>query len=218
MNPRNFVAALALGAGVGLSQVSADIFSFTFDGAPTGSPANTFITGGIRFDPAVFSPEIDGFGDPIPGSDRWRVDQDLVNQGIGLTVEDPLALGYGIAPSAPNMLDARFQPTLVSFGRPLDVTDFSVVLDNSALGDLGLSEILFLADDGAVVAALGIDQTVPGLIASQGGPLFNVSSILLPAGALYDDLTINAVPEPTAPAALAALGLAAAAWWRRRRS
>ena len=81
----------------------------TFEGVAAGSPANAALAGtGARFEPARFDfdyvgdPAAPDFGDPIPGTERWRVD----------STEPPLTVAdFG----GDNVLDSMFQPTLLLF-------------------------------------------------------------------------------------------------------
>ena len=108
-------------------------FNFNFDGVASGSQANSAIgsaTGMVSFVNAVYAPLLDGFGDPIPGSERWMPDPDPATPAV--VVEDP-STSYGPAPSVANALNALWQPVLMQFANPVWLDMFSVTLDNSIL-------------------------------------------------------------------------------------
>jgi hypothetical protein len=202
--------ALTLFAG----PAGAASLAFDFDGVASGAAANGAVGGApLRFDLASFLPELDAFGDPIPGSEAYRPDPepfDLVR------VSDPSARGYGAAPSGLNALDALDQGVLITFDAPVTLAEFAATLDQSAFGFPGVFDVVFQDADGAVLYSLPTQQSVPGFAAAFSGTLHGVSSIYLPGGAFYDDLGLETVPEPESLVILAcALGALATA---RRRS
>lgn len=187
------ITALAL-----LSAVAAHATTYHFDGAPSGTDANTFAKDGIGFYSGILAPNLDINGDPIPGSDHWQID----SSAPAVTVDDPLGFGRGVAPSPANALNGLFQPTLIKLGGSnMRVTDFSVTLDNDTFGDNGLlpghSDIAvgFYDLAGKLLFSIPLDQTTPGFKGSLGNWVDGVDSIVLPGGAFYDDLTLTAVPE-----------------------
>lgn len=203
------LAALALGGGPSASAAS---FAFNFDSLADGANANIAVVSGLRFDYAVLAPDLDLFGDPIPGSDKWRIDL------------DPLTPPVSVKDKA---LDAFLQPVLISFDSLFDVSSFSARLDNDSFGMNGKLpgfediSVQFFGATGNLLARIAVDQTTPGFIAA-GGSLTGVTSILLPGGATYDDITIQQiapVPELTLPGTI---GVGAVAFGtmmlRRRRS
>jgi hypothetical protein len=197
---------------------SAATFSTNFDSLPAGSLASLFSNSDFSFHNGFFGPIQDGEGLDIPGSDQWQIDADS-DAAFPLMVIDTDLAGYGAAPSGLNALNGVDQSVLIVFTQLVDITSFSVTLDNSTFGNLFATDIEFVT--GATsVANQASDQSVPGLVvnvASANGVL----AIVLPAGAYYDNLSFNytasAIPEPSSYAALAGLaGLALAASRRRR--
>lgn len=205
------LSALMFGAALSAHAVS---FSVDFDGVPSGAPANSVAPAGLTFEPAAYLPDYDGFGDPIPGTDKWRVDI----TAPPLTIENPEDYGRGPAPSPQGALQALFQPTLLLFNAG-DTLDLSVTLDNDAFGDPVL-DILFLNVAGNIVGSLTTDQTVPGFTATYSGSLPQVAQILFPAGAFYDNLKLTVVPEGGTVLSGVGVGFLALAGWlvRRRRA
>ncbi len=84
-------------------------------------------------------------------------------------------------------------------------------MDNDRFGTPGLSVEFYDAVD-TLLSRTPIDQTQPGFTFVTGA-IDNVSKIVLPAGAFYDNIT--AVPEPGTAAWL--LGLGGLLLGRRRR-
>ena len=186
--------------------------AFDFDGVASGSAANAAVSGGIHFDLASFLPQLDAFGDPIPGSEASRPDPepfDLVR------VSDPSLRGYGEAPSGLNALDALDQGVLITFDAPVTLAQFAATLDQSSFGFPGVFDVVFQDASGAVLYSLPTQQSVPGFAAAFSGTLYGVSSIHLPGGAFYDNLVLETVPEPESLVTLA-FALAALATARRR--
>ena len=189
---------------------------FDFDDVPAGTQANLAIGSAaslVSFANAVYEPRLDGYGDPIPGSERWIPDSDPATPPV--VVEDPSTYSYGSAPSGTNALDARWQPVLLQFANLVRLVAFLVTLDNSTKGNLSLAPLLFLDAAGTVLESMDIDQTNPGLIVTAGPVGGAVSSVLLPLGAFYDNIGFT-VPEPATWALLAG-GLALLIGVARRR-
>lgn len=220
MHLSRLLSAAIAASALGLSCASAASFSTNFDSQPDGSLASLFANADFSFHNGFYGPLQDGFGDDIPGSDQWQIDTQS-DLDFPLTVVETGAVlgGYGDAPSTPNALNGVDQSVLIVFNQLVDITNFSVTLDNSSFGNLFASPIDFV-DGTTLVASAPADQTVPGLVvnvASASG----VTIIVLPAGAYYDNLSFDyapsAIPEPSSFAALAGLaGLALAASRRRR--
>jgi len=198
-----------------LFAAQADAVVLTFDSVASGTAANDLVAGqGLRFDLAIYAPDVDEFGDEIPGTEQYRPDPEAVD---AVRVGDPQFYGYGAAPSPVNALDALWQGVLITFDTPQDLTAFSVTLDDSTFGYLGTFDIVFQDASGTALFSLPTQQSVPLYVASLAGGLSGVSSIFLPSGAFYDDLEIAPVPEPGTLILLAA-GIASLAVTTRRRS
>lgn len=159
----------------------------------------------------------DELGDPLPVP-GFRAD-------VGSTVAlDPSLAGYGPAISG-KALDGTGNPVMFTFASALNLSNFGVVLDNSGFGNIPQTggnpafgtNILFYDAADTLIGFIGVDQTVSGFTVVDGGTYNNVSKVILPSGAFYDNVSFNAavVPEPTS-AALACLG--ALALLKRRRA
>jgi len=200
------LAALLLGS----TSARAD-FTIDFDGVTSGSAANSAAPAGVQFFHGMFTPNLDPNGDPIPGSERWRIDP----MAPTVTADNPLTFNSGFAPSGPNALNAVFQPVLMLFDVPFNLQSFSLVLDNDTFGSSTLAILFFGADD-VLLRSLAIDQTQPGFIASTGA-LAGVSKIVLPGGAFYDSFNVTGAPVPE-PSTYALIILAAVICVTRRKS
>jgi hypothetical protein len=192
---------------------------FDFDGLPAGTAANDFAPPGLRFDPAILEPDLDPDGLPLPGTEKWR--RDLSAPPV--LVENPLDYGRGAAPSPANALNALWQPVLITLGHPVELLQFAVTLDNDGFGSNGFDPafadiaVHFLNANGQVLLQLPVDQTQPGFQVALSAPLTGVRSLLLPAGAFYDDLAIVPIPEPQTCLIVGALMALAAIVGHRRR-
>ena len=172
---------------------------FDFDHLQDGDAANLAMRAGIRFEPAVFTPDLDFQGLEIPGTEKWRIDL----SSPAITVTNPMLFGGGPAPTPSLALDAFIQPTLVVLPGPGDLANFTAILDGNVFGDA--LEALFLDVDGNVLLNLPVDQTVP-YFEINSGPVSGVAAILLPAGAFYDSITVPEANPWAASIALIALG------------
>ena len=217
---KSFVALLAvaaLAAAAGSTYAGGGLNdSFNFDSQASGSLASLFNTSQVTFHNAKFAPSLDGFGDPITGTDHWQIDA-ASDTDFPLLVQNPSIFGRGSAPSGINALNGLDQEILVQFDQAYDLSSFSVTLDNDTFG-LSSAQINFINGSG-ILLSVGANQNIAGLVVSQGA-VAGVTGVVLPALALYDNLsvvgTVAAVPEPSTWAAIAgvaALGLAIA---RRR--
>ena len=202
-------AALApLGHGVTL---------FDFDGATPATVTGTPLPALVTLQNAYWE-TLDDNGDPlaVPG---FRADN-----SSSVAVGDPNTLGYGPAISG-NALDGTNGPVMFTFASALNLSSFGVVLDNSSFGNIPTigaepasgTNILFYDAADTLIGFIALDQTVSGFTVADNGSFANVSKVVLPSGAFYDNVSFNAqaVPEPSA-AALG--GIAALVLLRRRRA
>ena len=98
-------------------------------------------------------------------------------------------------------------------------------MDNSTFGNIPTTggnpafgtNVLFYDAADALLGFIALDQTVSGFNISDDSSVFsNVSKVILPSGAFYDNVSFTAtIPEPTS-AALACLGTLAL--FKRRRA
>lgn len=208
-------AALALAASA-----SAASFSTNFEPAGADTAVSLFANADLSFHNGFFGALQDEFGDDIPGSDQWQIDV-ASDTNYPLQVISTLDMGYGAAPSGSYALNVVDQSVLIVFNQLVDITGFSVTLDNSTYGNLFASNIDFV-NGSTVLHTVGTDQTMPGLVVSIGETISGVRAIALPTAAYYDDLVINytvsAIPEPSSFAALAGVGALGLAALRRRRA
>jgi hypothetical protein len=144
-------------------------------------------------------------------------------------VDNPDLYGRGAAPSPENALEVLFQPVLLRLGGLTDSLVFRTTLDLDTYGDNGFLpgfediDIQFLGTGGVPLLSLPVDQTAPGFYA-EAGPLNGVAEILFPAGAFYDDLSIQfdprpsgLIPEPGTWLGAGAMTLVLGWSWRRSR-
>jgi len=218
MKTFSLLAAVLL-AGATAAVADPFTYSFNFDSA-TGSPAlaSQFDTGAVSFHNAMLAPSKDTDGIDIPGTEHWQIDP-ISDASYPVTIENPLDYpDRGAAPSGDFALQALWQPVILSFDQTLDLTNFSVTLDNDTYGMSNLT--IDFVSGATIVGQIAIDQTTPGFIATLGS-ISGVTGIVLASGAFYDNLsftaTVSAVPEPSTYAAL--IGVAGLGWgiWRRRR-
>lgn len=219
MNISRLLAVSAASAALAVS-ASAITFSTDFDSATAGDLASLFNTADLSFHNGVYAPIQDGEGIDIDGSDQWQIDT-ASDIDFPVFVDNPLSLDYGAAPSGLLALHVIDQTVIIHFAYLVDITSFSVTLDDSTYGNLSATSIDFV--NGATVAfSESIDQTVPGLAVNVGA-VSGVRSIVLPTTAFYDNLSIeftaSAIPEPSAFASFAGVaGLGLALYRRRRRA
>lgn len=204
-------AALALSTGSALADAPFVPFTLTFDSLPSGSAANLFAPIGldIRFGVIALDEDLDGI--EIPGTGHWVIDPAAPD----VLAQNPALFSYGAAPSPGNALNAKDQAVLLLFGVPIDVTQFHAVLDNSPLGNLGSQNVEFYDAADTLLFSTAIDETMPGYVINTETFIPNVSKIVLPNNAFYDNVTV--VPEPGAAVTLLG-GLGLFISLRRRRS
>jgi hypothetical protein len=209
------LVALALcGAG---TAASASVFtaSLNFDNVTSGSAANAALgafASLIHFGNANMAQDVDASG-AFTGTFHWF--DDTATYGNVLVKND------GTAVSADNVLWNDSQPILVMFSAPETIASFSIQQDLSGYGNPQTdgSFMAFLDSTGHEIAGTRvyyIQGGHPGLTIQSSGTVANVSAVLLAGGSSYDNLRVEAVPEP-AEALLALTGLGLMGYMKRRR-
>jgi hypothetical protein len=210
MTKHSTFAGLALWAvalfGAAAPGRAAGPFSLNFDGP--GSTAADFAPGFLTIGYGQFVDVVDAFGDPT-GEFRWELD---LSSGP-VPVIDPSTVSYGTAPSPSKALDARDGSVLLVFDEPFSFSSFSATLDNSTFGSFSDTDIKFYDANDDLIFSAPSNQTVPGFVVNAG-PLSDVKTILLPATAFYDNVTV--VPEPGSAVCVIG-GIAALLGLHRRR-
>jgi hypothetical protein len=194
---KNKLAVVAIMTGFAICQ-AASAATMNFDSQAAGTEAKmdpVAISMGITFDNAALLPNLDADGIAIPGSEHWQIDS-TTNELV--TAENTSAQGYGVAPSGQNALDARWSPILMHFNSAINLANFSVTLPNSTYGNLAQVDILFFDNTGATLFDLGYFQGQPLATISLNSKLNGVKDILLPSGTFYDNISVAAVPVPSA--------------------
>jgi len=194
---KNKLAVVAIVTGVAMCQ-AASAASINFDNQAAGTEAKldpVAINMGISFDNAALLPNLDGDGIAIPGSEHWQIDTTTSEL---VTAENTAAQGYGVAPSGQNALDARWSPILMHFNSVINLAGFSVTLPNSTYGNLAQTDILFLDNTGATLFDLSYFQGHPLATVALTTQLNGVKDILLSSGTFYDNISVAAVPVPSA--------------------
>jgi hypothetical protein len=202
----NHSSLAALVAGLLFATASqAQSISITFDALSSGTPANLAAPAGVSFGEATWSPDLDADGDVIAGTERWR----LFEGSSPILVRNPSFYDRGSAPSGLVALDGVFQPTLIRFSSPQMLARFSVTLDKDTYGDPSAAiEFYRVGSAGnTLLASIPANQTSPGFTAALAAPVSGVDMVLLPSGALYDNIQYSSIPEPSS-VALSLVGLA----------
>lgn len=185
--------------------------TFDFDGATPATTVGSALPTAVFLQNAYWE-TLDDNGDPlaVPG---FRAD----TSSPAVLVGDPNIAGYGSAISG-NALDATNGPVMFTFASALNLSSFGVKLDNSSFGNIPQTggnpafgtNILFYDSADTLLGFIAVDQTVSGFTVADLGTFNNVSKVVLPSGAFYDNVsfTAAAVPEPAA-ALLGSLGMLA---------
>jgi len=198
---------IIIAAAAAAAPFAQGVTTFGFEDPDLAVTSGSVLPASVLVQNAYYETE-DEFGDPLatPG---FRADVSAATAG------DPGLSGYGSAISG-KALDGTNGPVMFTFASALNLSGFGVVLDNSAFGNIQQTggdpafgtNILFYDAADNLVGFIGVDQTVPGFTVADGSTFENVSKVVLPSGAFYDNVSFaaQAVPEPSA-AALGALGL-----------
>lgn len=212
---KSYLTTLALAAA--LAPFAQGVTTFGFDTANLAFTTGTALPTSVTISLASYEIE-DEFGDPLPVPGFRAADTGSP------TASDPSVAGYGPAISG-NALDATGGPILFTFASALNLSNFGVSLDNSAFGNIPQTggnpafgtNILFYDAADTLIGFIPVDETVSGFTVADGSTFNNISKVILPSGAFFDNMsfTAAAVPEPTS-AALACLG--ALALFKRRRA
>ncbi|HEY6529900.1 MAG TPA: hypothetical protein VIZ65_14520 [Cellvibrionaceae bacterium] len=189
--PISFIALCTLAA----NQSFAASVEINFDSVVAGSTANSAAPSGVTFYQAHYVNDLDTFGDEIPNTQKWQIDT-FNDVSTPVTVDNPLSFNYGASDSGSNALNALWQPVLMHFDAAINLTEFSVVLDNSSYGDLTPSSLYFLDSNKNILGQLAFDQSVPGAVVTLTAPVNGVRNVLLASGAFYDTIQISSVPLP----------------------
>lgn len=205
-----------LAAAVAMTPVVHGATTFGFEDPDLTVASGTALPVSVTIQNAYYE-TVDENGDDllVPG---FRAD-------VGVTIAiDPSTVGSGPAISG-KALDGTGSPILFTFASAVNLSNFGVFLDNDSFGTTPTTggnpafgtNILFYDAADTLIGFIGVDQLTPGFVVADGNTFNNVSKIILPSGAFYDNVsfTANAVPEPTS-AALACLG--ALAMFKRRRA
>ncbi len=210
---KNSLILLAVAACLTASANAASIVNFSFTSDATPVITNSALVGTLSVAYA-YRETVDDNGDPL-ALPSFRPD---LTAGA-IVVGDPSGRNYG-APIAGNALDAVDAPVLLSFSTPQDIGSFGVFLDNSTYGTLFGTAVEFYDASDHLIGSISVDQTFSGFSVADTATYANISKILLPSGAFYDNLkftaSASAVPEP-GRVSLLGFGLAAAVLRRRRK-
>ncbi|MDB6079698.1 MAG: uncharacterized protein JWO82_3445 [Akkermansiaceae bacterium] len=189
--------------------------TFDFDGSDVATTTGTALGTTVTVQGAYWE-TLDDNGDPLatPG---FRPDVTAT-----VTAADPNVFGYGPAISG-KAIDGTNGPLLFNFTVAQTISNFGITLDNSTFGNIPTTggdpafgtNILFYDAADNLIGFIPVDQTVSGFTVNDASTFANVSKIVLPSGAYYDNMNFTAVPEP---AALALAGLGTLLAFVRRRT
>lgn len=195
MKPYLFGAAL-----FACSMMAGQAALFTFDSNATVNAAQgtlgTDVSIGFGMLSEVYDSEFNLIGE------EWT----FVTSPIDAITETPSNAGYGSS-TTNHALFGINEPILIVLADAFNISSFSVFLDDSTLGNLFATPIEFYDASGALITSIDTFQNIANYEAI-GSNINGVKSIVLPSGAMYDNLTItgSAVPEP-ASALLGGLGV-----------
>jgi hypothetical protein len=194
---KNITPFIALAIGLTIAQPTL-ASTMNFDSLAAGADANldpNAIALGVTFHNAAWLPNVDSYGVDIPGTEHWQIDPTVTDL---VTAENTFAQGWGVAPSAQNALDARWSPILMDFATAFDIGSFSFTLPNSTYGNLPPTDILFLDAAGNTLFDLAYAQGNPLSTVSLPVSVLGVKNIVLASGTFYDNISVSAVPVPSA--------------------
>lgn len=198
---------------------SASQFTINFDLLSSGANANldqVAIDNGVSFASGHLVDTVDAnFNVTGQHWAAYSIAADNVDPSI--FAQNSANLGWGVAPSGTNALDARFDQVLVQFENPTQLSSFSFNLDSSSFGNLQASNVLFLDKDGnTIFTSNDYFQSTATSFNQSFASSVTVSAVLLTSGKLYDNLTVAAVPEPESYA-MVLIGLGLMGFVARRR-
>jgi hypothetical protein len=204
----SLLTALALMAGT--SQAASVLnFNTSTANAVTGDALPVGVV--LSLDYAYLETQ-DALGDPLLRP-SWVADASASAVQVG----SPSAAGYGadIDGTALNVVDS---PVLLTFNGAVNISSFAIQLDNSEFGNAFDVNIEFFDPSDTLIWSIPVRQSLSGFSLNETLSLTNVSKVVLPTAAYYDNLNMGlaAVPEPS-KAMLLGLG-ALSVFMRRRRA
>jgi len=198
---------------------SASQYTINFDLLSSGANANldqVAIDNGVSFASGHLVDTLDAnFNVTGQHWAAYSIADDNVDPSI--FAQNSATLGWGVAPSGTNALDARFDQVLVQFANPTQMSSFSFNLDGTSFGNPQASNVVFLDKDGnTIFTSSDYFQSTTTSFNQSFASLLTVSAVVLTSGKLYDNLTVAAVPEPETYA-MFLVGLGLLSFMSRRR-
>lgn len=126
----------------------------------------------------------------------------LADPAYSIYASSPSSIGWGAAPSGQIAIDGRYDQVLMQFAAPVQLTHFSVAMDNSSFGFPANVDLLFLDANGQIVRSDSFQQNITSSFDANFLAPTTVSAVLLPSGKFYDNIGVTAVPVPAAWALL----------------